>query len=857
MINRRTDAPPCNIGSRWIPGLFCLVICLFSSSVFGLFRSLPSYAADGLSDPCSSLIDFQEIELGQSKRLKCSMTTKLLPGIPDGTPLVISPPDQFTTTTPEITFNSNNPPTLDIEARLDPARTMIGPYYSTIVILAKTGPDRCAWLSFEIPIRVEVLAPSPERLVQQWNLALAKRAFWQRKMEAKMEELRDTADFALTAESMRKPLGLHGTSTAQKLRQQETTISHYKTDLSMMGRQAFLAEKVGATQSIPAASVESSAPPPPPPPRRQPEAGASSWPFSTPSVSRPQATATPEATQKPADAYWNSVISPINRDSMAVADLIAGCQYRIHFDIAAFDYSLRSAMFGAAASSVSVNPALENYVASIGGTDIELQTVPFIFGAVQFKKNPPPEPTISIDAHKLLLAHPVLPATESLPDFAKAASAGRYTVDVIAGSDNTAAIPQSGCGSVGISLWSPEDPPQPMGYVVRYLRVADSSGRFPRDCANQNIDEAAAPANLINKLPLHGDATLYVFRLNDPPNSVAVFQSPGRAPETWLLQQHPEDSLNAMIDQVNSIDAAPSRSEGTLAAEPADPQAYHQIYEAIQRDVFTALYKKQSGAPESALKIIRDIAKDKAAKKQRARFVVLIAGQNGREVFYPMGLLSDGGSPPKPLAMIADFVEELPSQTIRPSCIPTPKADLADMVTECHLDQITVPPSTVFSGLKGDLSASHTSELLLLLAHQGKGNLSFEDPNDLLRPGELGSFEANSAGILLACNPDVNDLRLGSNWPLEFNRKGMGALVFSPFLVPEDFAACFASTLSDNMNKAIASDTPITLSQLYRDAIGELRAAGWKKRSEIAYQFILAGDIELPICKQTPSSASH
>jgi len=761
-------------------------------------------------------------------------------------------PDQFTTAASEITFSSDNPPTLDIEARLDPARTAIGPYSTTMVILAKTGLDPCAWLSFEIPIRAEVQPPSAQNLVRQWNMALAERASSQRKTAAQMEKLRDTASSALKMESQQKTLGPRTTAHQQQVRIKL---------LSAIGTQAYLAENTIATESIPAnrspAALESPAqtPPPPPPPPPPPEAeqtpaASSSGDFTTMSANQAQATATPDLTQKPGGPYWNSVISPLNRDHIAVADLVVGCQYKIHFDVAAFDYSLQN-LFAAVTSSVPVNSILKTYVGAMQNSGpIELQTVPFNFGAVRFTTTTAPA-TISIDTHKLLDTHPSLPTTDSLADFATAANAGRYTVTVVAGSDNTAAAPHSGCGSVGISLWSPEGPgvpPQPMGYVVRYLRVADSTGRFPAGCANQNVGGAAAPANLINKLPLQGDATLYVFRLNEPARSVAVFQSPERPAETWLLEQDPEDSLSSRIDQANVIDAATSGLGGKLEAEPP-LNTYHQIYEGIELDLFSAFYETQKEAPKSALKIIRDIAKNKAAQNQRARFVVLISGENGREIFYPAGLLSDGGSPPKPLAMTADFVEELPSQTIQPSCIRTPKKDLMDIVRECHLDQVTVPPSIEFSSLKSDLSGPHTPELLLLLAHQGKGNLSMRDKSDLLHPADLGPFEANSAGILLTCNPDVNDLKLGSNWPLEFNRKGMGALIFSPFLVPEDFAACFASVLSKEMDEAASNNKPTTLSGLYRNAIERLRNAGWKKRSEIAYQFIFAGDVELPLCK--------
>ena len=152
------------------------------------------------------------------------------------------------------------------------------------------------------------------------------------------------------------------------------------------------------------------------------------------------------------------------------------------------------------------------------------------------------------------------------------------------------------------------------------------------------------------------------------------------------------------------------------------------------------------------------------------------------------------------------------------------------------------------------------AEGLLVLAHQGSGQLWFTDPTQRIQPEEIRrSYGPGSVAVFAACS--VAAAGENNSAILErLNDRGIDGLIASPFPVPAQFGAQLALDFVAVIREERAARRTPTLAQIFAEATKHTadqlaKVTGGGRFEEMALEYVLLGDPNIPLCAQPEEEA--
>ena len=139
----------------------------------------------------------------------------------------------------------------------------------------------------------------------------------------------------------------------------------------------------------------------------------------------------------------------------------------------------------------------------------------------------------------------------------------------------------------------------------------------------------------------------------------------------------------------------------------------------------------------------------------------------------------------------------------------------------------------------------------LLLAHNGSGNLWFDDAAErVIQQNITRNFPPGSVGVFAACS--VATASYDSGFVQRFNERGMDALIASPFPVPATYGTRLAVEFPQALDDMRRAGHTATISDLFAAAIDRtdlrLKREFKKNFEEMGLEYVLLGDPNITLC---------
>jgi outer membrane protein OmpA-like peptidoglycan-associated protein len=561
--------------------------------------------------------------------------------------------------------------------------------------------------------------------------------------------------------------------------------------------------------------------------------------------------------------YWSPWIADMyTKDATSNTLLTNGKPYIVHFDLAAYSYSVSG-------QEIEIDPQLQKVLTKFApNVPVTLRVLPVITGrSVKLLSGWPLPNTVLIDVDKLRNPPQARYSNEPLARFAKRSAAASISIHLDA--------VQTGCSTVSVSIWN-EMANRPVDNVGIRLAVADSEGKAPVCYSGSETPVVYGHlSSLFDQEPGHRvDAALHIFGIDN--EDFAVFKTRDKDFLVWKLRQ----PILGCIDNPAALPRSVISANGK--------RSYADLYLEFTKDIFASEDPKGNASALAALDQIRSIAN----KKENPAFFGRLVDSNGRPFILPLGLIALDNTGKSALGSKCQIVQPLPEeQPVRKAkCIDTWRLVLPVLITDGKSSTNTPMPSvsSIVPDLSSDriktlenwpefdlymnsvlaagplpapVSSTYTPEVpegLLLLAHQDNEIISFlpggtpphAQASDLHR-----SYASGSIAILFVCGTGLFDYGHGNpdiSWIDQLNRKGVSTIIVSPFSIPLDDGTALARRLADEINRLDPKKGVTSLSELWSAAFAEnaskTRPVADDADLGIVSEFVTAGDSDVKFC---------
>jgi len=539
-------------------------------------------------------------------------------------------------------------------------------------------------------------------------------------------------------------------------------------------------------------------------------------------------------------------------------------QYEVTLDLSLYAYfERRSAGVGG-----EVKKLIEDAIVA-GSKTITLTVRPLLFGR-GLERAPKFEPELNL---KLTLERLKTPsADQAREDSAVLARLGRGEISI----DEAAArleagrvtIPIrttefSGCGQVVFSIWD-ESGKRPLDYVVHTVSVRNTGDPVPK-CEGTKLQSGFRSLSGIVTAggDVDADAALQIIEFDTPngPITEALFVDA----EQYRLARADSTLTDRGVyawPLITPLETYVGGQQQLLALIISARKLGN--YASAARELEKRLFPKadESGSDDSrALQALVALAKRKPNPP-----VVLVRALTAQNVpvYIPLSLLASKDA--NILSQRISVIHPLPRERYEGAnvCVdrwslgvPQKIDGLPDTISLTPSERMsrypTVPELVRFLDTKASSSlAAGRSEALVLLAHQGEGNLWFTDngtgerviPEDYQRqypPGSLALLSACSA-----VNPkDDNELVVKL-----LNDHGIDVVVGSPFPVEVSYGVELTRSFIRAADEAYSRKSTPTVVELFNTAAA-IAAEELKDKAEFkekVLEFVIVGDHELRLC---------
>ena len=371
--------------------------------------------------------------------------------------------------------------------------------------------------------------------------------------------------------------------------------------------------------------------------------------------------------------------------------------------------------------------------------------------------------------------------------------------------------------------------------------------------------------------PLVADAAFYIFEPGPKDKSIVLFAAKTGGTETGVADGvsiyawETETLLSYYIEGrgqlITQIDGA--RQQAKNRDENINKYSYQVAADELRKRIFGGLSPRDRSQAADAERVFRDLVRQ---KDQTSIVFVRMRNERGNPVYLPLGILaasSENRFLDKRILLVQPLPREHYSAGGHPVetwtfNVPDKLANLANQSNTALSKLNTSPPyyrdiSTVkgFFEATAPTASSSGPEGVLLLAHQGGGNLWFTDEkNRIIREDIKRQFPPGSVGILSACSAAAAE---GNNQAIleKLNANGIDAMIVSPFPVDADYGAMLAIHFVQAIEKTKAASKGLSLAELFAMA-SQQTATYFKTNREMNYEdmdleFLIAGDYRIGI----------
>ena len=591
---------------------------------------------------------------------------------------------------------------------------------------------------------------------------------------------------------------------------------------------------------------------------------------------------------KTATAYWNSWfqkkinVEPKMVESLEVSDIFT---YEFILDLAPFNYN--ELEYDETASVIGdpelvrkmnelINAGLESFKFKIRplkiGDQIEIVDSNKTF--YEFDVNL--QRLLETKPRKTLFAGYLADAL-SLESFASKVHAGELRIEVQARN--------SGCAAIALSVWD-QTGSFPYDHLIRAISVYNKGEPVPYCGETSNalrggfktLLETAIDHQLTSG-PASADAAIHIFetKIKSSKESVAVFvdnknMKPSSenmlAEDRGIYSWKMRSALSDYIRDPHQLLTVLRRARDL--AKSGHKNTYLPVAQELQKKIFSSDDSNGTQNAQEAFRCLQTLAKK---SEPPAVLMARLVSEHNELLYLPLGLLAASAGPcgepilenqmivVQPLT-IQRYVRE--STCIDPWVYGIPKILMGatdwgteNLKSSCASSWISWVDNLqdLTKYLRGKESSMQflRSEGLLLLAHHNNGNFWFESPDqrttleDILR-----EFRPGSVAILTTCSTagSENGNQIILN---EFNKRGVDAMIVSPFEVPVDYGAQLAIEFAKIIRDARLESKQETIASLFKRSIDNTSSFFLEKKGkhldQLALEFIIVGDHGLTLCE--------
>ena len=436
----------------------------------------------------------------------------------------------------------------------------------------------------------------------------------------------------------------------------------------------------------------------------------------------------------------------------------------------------------------------------------------------------------------------------------------------------------TGCATVALAIWDGETGVRPLDYLVVKIPVQESGQPVPNCGAGlaggelsaglEGMLETGAPGGAGTRL---ADAALHLFDTGSDENAgtVAVYvdrsdflaaRAAGELPvlNAWQL---PAPFSRFLSTPANLPQSIVSAHTGIATATP---------YAEVVRQMNNALFGGMTADDRQTAAKVRTAMQRLALREDAPVVVVRYVGSGGTINFVPLAMLA-AQAPEPVLSHRLTVVQSMTGLTA-----PSPNACFGqwDFAIPRVLDGVNADERELL--MKDDwriagerIAWVESNEALLnyfgpgpkptvgtalvLLAHQGSGYITYSSratPDRILETDRQREFADGSVAVLAACSTTGATLD-NRVFVQSLGKSGMRAFIASPFQVDATFGTRFAVNFVAIAKEARGIEPPPRLIDLFDGAIRKTIAsfAGAPGYKDMALEFQIIGDYELPLCK--------
>ena len=605
-----------------------------------------------------------------------------------------------------------------------------------------------------------------------------------------------------------------------------------------------------------------------------------------PTGAKPAATELPgplhnKLKKKAVQACWNTWFENQANDQRAVV-LTKGELYTFVLDLSRFAYFKDYAATVGPSVQEAIKVALQR-----GDKRIRFTIRPILHGDFfRFADNQPA--SLPLDAELTKLKEPAGAAQEAMQRKLDKFLAGKsqlrdFAKDVQAGEVRFALVAErEGDATISISIWDKTGkiPLDHLTLAVQIINPADRSTKA--ELPGQTIPLKAGLGTLLDvsmDFASHGslvaDAAFYIFEPGPKGKSIVLFAAgkpknispPNQAQKVEVYAWETDSLLSRYIDDSSPLGILEKIKNARALAEENQKYSYRGVAAELSKKIFTGSSDADQKQAAEAETIFRELVR---RQKQAAIVFVRMRNADGRPVYLPLGILAAHSQNPileKRIVVVQPLPRERYPAGAHPVeawifSIPEQLPELEPLCQDA-LHRLNISASQKFyrdiSGFRDFLKTSPPEspdskpEGILLLAHQGGGNLWFTDmAQRIIREDIKHTFPPGSVAILSACSAAAAG---GNNQAIleKLNNNGIDSMIISPFPVDANYGAMFAIYLFETLNEARANSKRLTMADLFNTAAKKTSAYFGKRDlnfEEMSLEFLIAGDYRILLAPQ-------
>lgn len=439
-----------------------------------------------------------------------------------------------------------------------------------------------------------------------------------------------------------------------------------------------------------------------------------------------------------------------------------------------------------------------------------------------------------------------------------------------------------GCATIAFSVWLKIGKGvQPLDHIIFRIPVGRSSEQVLR-CENERgmvrlrggfgtlLSAALSRADHADQTI---DAGLHIFEhgAGKPEASVAVFAAQNETSGGIDVFSWQTDSIiSTFIEDRNQLPRHVHRAREAARNDDSD-YPYATVARLMELKLFSGRSKDDESQAGQALKALQGLA----ARNAYARVAARLYSFRDEPLYVPLNLLSARGNPPvltNPIVVL----QPLPSEKYSTSqvCVDAWTFGIPDQLSKADRASALIRTFTAENAqwlqprLKNRTEAirffdtqpvvGNRSEGLLLLAHQGHGQLWFDENEGKIQKEHIRrEYPEGSVAILMACSTASQAENNGEILE-KLNRRGIQGMVVSPFAVDAEYSAMLAVAFAQEIK---AAREQLSLLELFdraaRSVVEKLKETAKpsiksdiksEMAEEMAREFLILGDYALKLC---------